>query len=136
MTVLEMQPLRPAREKKLSELLPTEKDSQRMYAIAFDLDTNALQTYYDPDRWRNAYGDISREFALHGFQGQQGSLYFGRQGTTPVTCVLAVQAVGKKYAWFSKVVRDIRMLRIEENNDLLPAIGQLDLPLAPRAANG
>lgn len=136
MTVLTMQPSRPTRERKLSEILLSEKGSERMYAIAFDLDTNALQAHYDPQKWRNAYGDISREFALHGFQGQQGSLYFGRSGTTPVTCVLAVQAVGKRYPWFAKVVRDIRMLRIEENNDLMPAIGQLDLPLAPRAANG
>jgi len=136
MTVLTLQPSRPTREKTLSELMPSEKDSGRMYAIAFDLDTVALQTHYDPDRWRNAYGDISREFALHGFQGQQGSLYFGKVGTTPVTCVLAVQAVGKKYSWFAKVVRDIRMLRIEENNDLMPAIGQLNLPLSPSAANG
>jgi virulence-associated protein VapD len=135
MSVIRIQPSEPTRERKLSELIPSEKDSGRMYAIAFDLDTNALQQYYHPEKWRAAYGDIGREFAAHGFNGKQGSLYFGQKGTTPVSCVLAVQAVSKKYAWFAKVVRDIRMMRIEEDNDLMPAIGQLDLPLK-RTSNG
>jgi virulence-associated protein VapD len=36
---------------------------------------------------------------------------------------MAVQAVQKRHTWFAKAVSDIRMLRIEENNDLMPAIG-------------
>jgi virulence-associated protein VapD len=40
---------------------------------------------------------------------------------------MAVQAVQKRYPWFAKVLTDIRMLRIEEHNDLMPAIGELDL---------
>jgi virulence-associated protein VapD len=40
-----------------------------------------------------------------------------------VKVVLAVQDLAQAYDWFnSLVVRDIRMLRIEENNDLNPAI--------------
>ena len=37
-------------------------------------------------------------------------------------CVLTVQRLSRKYPWFKASVRDIRMLRIEENNDLLPTI--------------
>jgi virulence-associated protein VapD len=37
--------------------------------------------------------------------------------------VLAVQDLARAYPWFnSSVVTDIRMLRIEEDNDLNPAI--------------
>ena len=38
--------------------------------------------------------------------------------------------------WFAKCVRDIRMLRIEENNNLMPAIGQQQFDLGTAAAEG
>jgi virulence-associated protein VapD len=41
---------------------------------------------------------------------------------SPVTCVLAVQDLSKCYDWFAPSVRDIRMLRIEEGNDLREAM--------------
>jgi virulence-associated protein VapD len=62
-----------------------------------------------------------------GFTRQQGSVYFGNPHVTPVTCVMAVQAVQRDQPWFARVVNDIRMLRIEEHSDLMPAIGELDL---------
>jgi virulence-associated protein VapD len=53
----------------------------------------------------------------------QGSVYFGDEGTVnAVSTVVAVQEIAKELPWFSKVVRDIRMLRIEENNDLSAAL--------------
>jgi len=100
-----------------------------MYAIAFDLNQAALERHYPGGTARNAYGDIARELAAHRFARQQGSVYFGDRGTDSVSCVLAVQAVSKRYPWFGHVVSDIRMLRIEENNDLMPAIGQGELRL-------
>jgi len=103
--------------------------SDRMYAIAFDLDKLALQHHYPGSYIENAYGDICRELAQHRFQRQQGSLYFGDKGTDPVSCFLAVQALEKRYPWFRHVVRDIRMLRIDENNNLMPVLGQGELPL-------
>jgi virulence-associated protein VapD len=67
-----------------------------------------------------------------GFKRQQGSVYFGdAKIVNPVQCVLAVQALVAKHPWFRNVVTDIRMLRIEENNDLMPAVGDYELPLAP-----
>jgi virulence-associated protein VapD len=39
-----------------------------------------------------------------------------------VACVLAVQELASRYDWFTPSVRDIRMLRIEENNNLMPAV--------------
>jgi virulence-associated protein VapD len=35
---------------------------------------------------------------------------------------LAAQQLSQKHAWFKASVRDIRMLRIEEMNDLSPAL--------------
>ena len=94
-----------------------------MYAIAFDLDQEQLRIHYPGNSLTNAYEAIRRELEAFGFFRQQGSVYFGDELVTPVTCVMAVQAVQKRHTWFAKSVSDIRMLRIEENNDLMPAIG-------------
>lgn len=59
----------------------------------------------------------------NGFEWQQGSVYFGTTSIDAVKCVLTVQKLAQTYALFPTCVKDIRMLRIEENNDLMPAIG-------------
>ncbi len=102
-----------------------------MYAITFDLDTEMLAAHYHGLSHTNGYDDIRRVFEEFGFSRQQGSVYFSqRADATPVTCVLAVQELVKRHPWFRLAVRDIRMLRIEENNDLMPAVGDYgDLPL-------
>lgn len=113
---------------------PTESiRGARMYAICFDLDQELLAKHYPAATYTNGYEDIRRVLERHGFSRQQGSVYFGDQHVTPVTCVMAVQAVQKTYPWFGKVVSDIRMLRIEEHNDLMPAIAQQELQLQPVA---
>lgn len=99
--------------------------STRVYAIAFDMDIESLkQTYGDP--YNNAYAEIRKVLGGHGFTPQQGSVYFGNESINAVTCVLAVQDLSRRFPWFAASVRDIRMLRIEEFNDLLPAIQQLN----------
>jgi len=92
------------------------------YAIAFDLDTQTLQQVHPNVSWNNAYGDIRQTLEGMGFAWQQGSVCFGGDQVTAVTCVLAAQQLNQKYPWFKASVRDIRMLRIEEMNDLLPAL--------------
>jgi virulence-associated protein VapD len=93
----------------------------RVYAIAFDMDIESLrQSYGDP--YNNAYTDIRKVLQSHGFSPQQGSVYFGDSTVNAVTCVLAAQDLARKLPWFSSSVRDIRMLRIEEFNDLGPAV--------------
>ncbi|MCI5046868.1 MAG: hypothetical protein MRY59_05160 [Aquisalinus sp.] len=94
-----------------------------MYAISFDLDTKQLEKLYQNESWQNAYNDIRRELEAKGFDHQQGSVYFGNETVDAVKCVLAVQDMKNKFAWFAASVNDIRMLRIEENNDLGPALG-------------
>ena len=92
-----------------------------MYAIAFDLDTDMLSKTYGATSYNNAYNDIKNTLAQFGFERQQGSVYFGKE-VDAVRTVIAAQALAKKYTWFLPSVRDIQMLRIEENSDLMPAL--------------
>jgi virulence-associated protein VapD len=41
-----------------------------------------------------------------------------------VTCVLAAMDLATTFSWFAPCVKDIRMLRIEEQNNLMDAIQQ------------
>jgi virulence-associated protein VapD len=96
-----------------------------MYAIAFDLDTDTLAKAYPTQSSNNAYADIRKRLVTkHGFSWQQGSVYFGGPDVNAVTCVMAVIDLTNTFSWFAASVRDIRMLRIEEQNDLAPAIKQ------------
>jgi len=92
------------------------------YAITFDLDTETLKSAYQNESWNSAYGDIRRVLEQMGFSWQQGSVYFGSETVNAVQCVVAVQRLGREYPWFKSSVRDIRMLRIEEMNDLAVAL--------------
>jgi virulence-associated protein VapD len=95
----------------------------RVYAIAFDMDIEQLRANYG-DPYNNAYLEIRRVLQRHGFTWQQGSVYFGGEAVTAVSCVLAAIDLAQSLPWFAASVRDIRMLRIEELNDLMPAIQQ------------
>jgi len=95
----------------------------RVYAIAFDMDIESLRTNYG-DPYNNAYLEIRKVMQRHGFNWQQGSVYFGDAGINAVTCVMAAIDLSHSLPWFAGSVRDIRMLRIEELNDLMPAVQQ------------
>lgn len=96
----------------------------RVVAIAFDMDIEALRANYG-DPYNNATMEIRRVLQKHGFAWQQGSVYYGSEAVTAVTCVLAAQDLARSLPWFAASVRDIRMLRIEELNDLMPAVEQV-----------
>jgi len=115
--------VRPMQSRPAMPLPPFEIKEGRMYAIAFDMDIESLrQNYGDP--YNNAYLEIRRVLQRHGFTWQQGSVYFGGPEINAVTCVLAAMDLSRSLSWFSASVRDIRMMRIEELNDLMPAIQQ------------
>src|SRR5882724_11438579 len=95
----------------------------RVYAIDFDMDIESLRNNY-VDPYNNAYMEIRRVLEGHGFTWQQGSVYFGGERINAVTCVLAAIDLAQSLPWFAASVRDIRMLRIEEMNDLMPAVQQ------------
>ena len=93
-----------------------------MYAITFDLDTAILKDLYPSPSFNNAYTDIRTVLVEFGFAWQQDSVYFGSKGVDAVSCVLAVQELASCFDWFTPSIRNIRLLRIEENNDLMPAL--------------
>ncbi len=93
-----------------------------MYAISFDLDTETLETLYPSSSWRNAYSDIRKFLEDNGFEHKQGSVYFSVDEIDAVECIIVAQELGDAFEWFTPCCRDIRMLRIEENNDLMPAL--------------
>ena len=97
-----------------------------MYAIVLNLEQDTLSKTYGSPTYTNAYSDIKKVLSAYGFTRQQGSVYFGDSDKVDaVKCVLAVQDLTRKYPWFSASVEDIRMLRIEDNNDLMPAIAMI-----------
>lgn len=96
-----------------------------MYAITFDFDTEALKANYHVASYNNAYTDVRKVLTDEfGFFWQQGSVYFGDESVDAVVCVMAVQELKRRFTWFEPSVRDIRMLRIDEDNDLGPALGR------------
>ncbi len=92
--------------------------SGSIYAIVFDFDTDMLRQIYPGPSWNNAYSEVRTYLTSRGFEWQQGSAYLGDETIDAVRCVRTVQKMAKKFARFRPSVRDIRMLRIEENNDL------------------
>jgi virulence-associated protein VapD len=89
-----------------------------VYAIAFDMDTAAMEAAYPGDSWRNGYKEIEDILDRHGFEQKQGSVYYGDETINVVKTILAVQDLSRKLRWFKESVRDIRMLRINDNDDL------------------
>lgn len=97
------------------------RKANRVYAIAFDLDSAIAEKHCGPN-WRTCYAKIESVFAKHGFSRKQGSVYFGDESSDAVRCIMAVQEADKRFIWFGPAVRDLRMLRVDEDNDLMPAI--------------
>ena len=92
-----------------------------VYAIAFDMDVEQLRVHYG-DPYNNAYVEIRRVLERHRFAWQQGSVYFGGPEVTAASVMVAVIDLTTQLPWFATAVRDIRMLRIEEMNDLMPVV--------------
>lgn len=93
-----------------------------MYAVVFDLDTNCLTEFYDGTTYHGAYKLVRDFMTQNGFSHPQGNVYFGDSGMDAVKCVLTIQKLAKAYPWFATCAKDVRMLRIEEDNDLISAI--------------
>ena len=102
--------------------LPQRRVSSAMYAVSFDLDAEALQVYYPNQNWQLAQVDVTAFLKNHGFDHRKGNVFFGSQDIDSVRCQIVIQKLTLKYDWFAPSVRDIRMLRITDDNDLMPAV--------------
>lgn len=96
----------------------------RTYAVVVELDLDALGAAGGGAASDDAYAEVQRVLGRHGFDRRQGSVYFGGPQVNAVSCVMAAMDTSRSLPWFAISVRDIRMLRIEEQNDLLPAVEQ------------
>jgi uncharacterized protein (DUF433 family)/virulence-associated protein VapD len=92
------------------------------YGVTFDLDADTLQTLYPGELKEHAYLDARRFLEANGFKQKHGSLFIGTEAIDAVGCVVAVQRLAEAFDWFRAAVRDIRMLRIEDDIDLKPAL--------------
>jgi virulence-associated protein VapD len=99
--------------------LPVYK-GERVYAIAFDLETSVLERLHHTNSKTKPYREIRTFLEKQGFTKQQESLYFGdgTERTDPVACMLAVQELAKKYTWFAPAIKDIRLLQVTDQSDL------------------
>jgi virulence-associated protein VapD len=117
--------IREARPSPIRANLPASfKREGVVYAIAFDMDIEQLRVHYG-DPYNNAYVEIRRVLEAQGFLWQQGSVYFGGSAVTAASVMVAVIELTTRLPWFAASVRDIRMLRIEELNDLMPVVQRL-----------
>ncbi len=89
-----------------------------MYAVTFDIDTNCLADNNITNS--TMYGSIRKFLEKRNFKWQQGSVYFGDETINAVTCVTTIQELAKAHPEFATCVKDVRMLKIEEFNDLMP----------------
>ena len=96
-----------------------------MYAIIIDIDTDIFRESYDTDNYTNAYAEIENILKKHGFPKRQGGVYFSDADMDAVKAVTATQKLARTFSWFPACVRDIRLLRIEDDNDLMPAIDEV-----------
>ncbi|EER0916710.1 virulence factor [Escherichia coli] len=94
-----------------------------MYAIVFKLNHQALTLHHGFGASAQMYDEIGPVLSHYGFTRYQNDVYFGNvPRADAVSCVLAVMDLAKHHPRFASFVEDVRMLRIEENNDLMPAV--------------
>jgi virulence-associated protein VapD len=100
---------------------PLPSEAGRRDAIAYESNSEPLRLRCG-DRYNNALPQIRRVLLAQKFLWQQGSVEFGGDQFNAVTCVLAAIDLSRELPWFASSVRDVQMLRIEERNDLMPAV--------------
>lgn len=98
------------------------RGNTRVYAITFDFDVQLLEQLHSNASWRNAYSDVRRFLEENGFENKQGAVYFAIDDIDAVECIAIVQDLADAFDWFTPSLKNIRMLRIEENNDLMPVL--------------
>lgn len=97
----------------------------KIYAIDVEWDDAAFEALKDPTKpssLEDANSIVESTLQRWGFTAKQGSLYLGDPHVDPVRCVLAIQHLTRTFSWFEPSIWTAVMLRIEDQNDLMPAI--------------
>ncbi|NIZ18924.1 hypothetical protein [Entomospira culicis] len=114
-----------------------------MYAITFDFDTACLEKHFSSDditrdldmdiilpaqitekvkrAYIKAYYLARRYLEQNGVKWKQGSVYFYQDKSIQYNLLVLkiIRKMAKKYPWFLDCSRDVRMLKIEAENDVL-----------------
>ena len=89
------------------------------YALSFYLAPENLGEHCSLEQ---AYASVRQVLASLKFTCHHGDFYLGDASVSPVQCVLAAQKMNALYPWFKSSVRDFKMLRVEDINDMGPAL--------------
>jgi virulence-associated protein VapD len=95
-----------------------------MWAILFDLYCKRVKRHYHNGSWRNAWTDIGNFLWKRGFKWKQGSVYFGDHTVNKDLAERALEDLGAAFPWFSASVKDIRILKVDSNNDGSPSVAR------------
>lgn len=93
-----------------------------MFAIAYDFNTEKLKSHYHTASYNNAYAEFRKFMASKGFSTQQGSVLYGDDTVNAVNATLAIVEASSRFPWLAPSVTDIRILRILDKDDLMPAV--------------
>src|SRR2546423_13368710 len=103
---------RDARSSPIRQGLPASfKREGVVYAIAFDMDIEQLRLHYG-DPYNNAYVEIRRVLEGHGFQWQQGSVYFGGPSVTAAAVMVGGNDPTGQLPGVAAAGRDNRLPRV------------------------
>lgn len=91
-----------------------------MFAIAFDLNTEVLRSLYPTPSFTNAYRDIRKKLAAHGFSKRQRTLYVGHSSSSECTCIAALLDLNQSFSWFRPSLRDDCFLVLQDRLPTLP----------------
>ncbi len=83
--------------------------------IVFDLDTKCLEEEYHNKSWRNAYMDIQKVLAKHGFKNIQGTVYLSDTGIRQAHGTIALQEVTAKFVWFANCVSNVQFFDLKDD---------------------
>ena len=90
------------------------------HAIIFNLDSDLLSSCYPGSDPISAYSVLKTYLEKQNFVRLQGNLYIGDSSVDAVKTVLVAQKLSDKFPWFKASVQNMRMLRIEDDSDLMP----------------
>lgn len=93
-----------------------------MYMISIDLDSEKLKKEYKNESIGNAYTEIKSFLKSRGFSSRSGFNFTTDQNA--IFCILTVADLTENFDWFARSVSDVKLLRIEEETDLLPIVSR------------
>lgn len=85
--------------------------------VAFDLDTDALKTYYPSESWNNAYDVIRRHMTNNGFNWLQGSVYVSQKPIISAEVTNILDELVSKNPWLNVCMRDCRETNIGKEHN-------------------